>query len=130
MKDKVLFLFRGIPGSGKSTACKLLVGEPIEADQYHINSNGDYVWLPGNVAAAHKWCQNQVELRMKDGNPRIGVANTFTTQRELEPYLELAKQYGYSVVSMVVENRHGGENIHDVPHDTLEAMRRRFQVKL
>jgi hypothetical protein len=60
----------------------------------------------------------------------IVVSNTATTERELEPYLKLAKSYGYIVVSLIVENRHGNKSVHGVPDETLEKMRKRFSVKL
>jgi hypothetical protein len=48
----------------------------------------------------------------------------------MENYYELAKQYGYTVFSVIVENRHNGTNVHGVPQDKLEIMKERFQVKL
>ena len=42
----------------------------------------------------------------------------------------LAEKYGYMVISMIVENRHDGENIHNVPEETIEKMRNRFDIKL
>ena len=62
--------------------------------------------------------------------PEIAVSNTFTQEWEMEPYLELAKTYGYKVFSIVVENRHGGINQHGVPEDKLEQMKNRFEIKL
>jgi len=62
--------------------------------------------------------------------PEIVVANTLTTQKELKPYLELAKKYDYGIVSLIVENRHGNENIHKVPDLTLDKMEKRFSIKL
>jgi hypothetical protein len=34
------------------------------------------------------------------------------------------------VFSIVVENRHGGTNVHEVPEEKLEQMRNRFEIKL
>jgi hypothetical protein len=48
----------------------------------------------------------------------------------MQTYFELAKQYGYRVYSLVVENRHGGVNVHGVPDDKLEQMKNRFELKL
>jgi predicted kinase len=62
--------------------------------------------------------------------PEIAVSNTFTQEWEMEPYLELAKTYGYKVFSIVVENRHGGVNQHEVPDEVLTKMRERFEIKL
>jgi hypothetical protein len=48
----------------------------------------------------------------------------------MEPYMELAKSWGYRVFSIVVENRHEGVNQHNVPEDKLQAMKDRFEFKL
>jgi hypothetical protein len=67
---------------------------------------------------------------MEDDFQKIAVSNTFTQEWEMDAYYELAKQYGYRVFSLIVENRHGGVNEHDVPEDKLELMKNRFEVKL
>jgi hypothetical protein len=48
----------------------------------------------------------------------------------MEPYFELAKKYGYKVFTLIVENRHGGTNEHNVPEDKIEQMKNRFEYKL
>jgi hypothetical protein len=63
-------------------------------------------------------------------NNVIVVSNTFTQEWEMDAYYELAKQYGYRVFSLIVENRHEGVNEHGVPEDKLELMKNRFEVKL
>jgi hypothetical protein len=62
--------------------------------------------------------------------PEVVVSNTFTQEWEMQPYLDLAQQYGYKVVSLIVENRHGSKNIHDCPEETVERMRNRFEISL
>ena len=85
---------------------------------------------------AHEWCQKEVETRMMDHQnnpqyyPEIVVSNTFTQEWEMQPYYDLAKEFGYKVFSIVVENRHDGVNVHNVPEDKLEIMRGRFEIKL
>ena len=44
--------------------------------------------------------------------------------------MELAKLYNYKVFSLIVENRHGNKNIHDVPQETIDRMRKRFDISL
>jgi hypothetical protein len=44
--------------------------------------------------------------------------------------LEVYKKYGYTVFTLVVENRHGGKNIHNVPEEIIEKMKQRFEIKL
>ena len=63
-------------------------------------------------------------------NSRIIVSNTFTQEWEMEAYYTLAKQWGYKVFSIIVENRHGGVNEHGVPEDKIELMKNRFEIKL
>lgn len=99
------------------------------ADDYHVH-NGVYNWLPENIGAAHDWCQAKCERFMKLRTERIVVANTSTTERELKPYYDLARQYGYIVYSVIVENRMNTKNIHNVPETTLEKMKARFDIQL
>jgi predicted kinase len=132
---KELFLLRGLPGSGKSTLAKTLGGIQIEADQYFVDSNGEYKFDASQLKHAHNYCQGQTEAWMKtDGAQvnadRIIVSNTFTQEWEMEHYYKLANLYGYRVYSIVVENRHSGENVHGVPADKLEQMKNRFELKL
>jgi hypothetical protein len=61
---------------------------------------------------------------------RIVVSNTFTQEWEMQPYYDMAKEHGYRVYSLICENRHGGENVHNVPKEKIEEMARRFNVKI
>lgn len=133
--NKTLYLIRGLPGSGKSTFAKELASSlgahHCEADMYHIDDDtGEYLWKAENVHDAHRWCQEIAEHCMEWDHDNVVISNTFTTEKELKPYLELASRYDYRVVSLVVENRHGNESIHGVPEETMQKMERRFSVKL
>ncbi len=132
---KTLYLLRGLPGSGKSTFSEALrVDMRIEADIYFMKT-GKYEFDASKLHLAHKWCFDEVEQEMIEASvliydSTIVVSNTFTTEKELKPYLELGKKYGYKTVSIVVENRHGGKSVHGVPDETMEKMEKRFSVKL
>jgi hypothetical protein len=71
-----------------------------------------------------------VEMDMLKDVPVIAVSNTFTQEWEMEVYYELAKKHGYTTFSIIVENRHGGVNEHNVPDEVLTKMNNRFEVKL
>jgi predicted kinase len=128
---KTLYIVRGVPGSGKSTFAQSLDCPVFEADQYFIDSEtGEYKFDGSKIKLAHNWCKLRVEHSMEDDFQKIAVSNTFTQEWEMDAYYELAKQYGYRVFSLIVENRHGGVNEHGVPEDKLEQMKNRFEVKL
>jgi predicted kinase len=131
---KELIIVRGLPGSGKSTFAKLLGGIHIEADQYFMEGE-HYKFDATKLPLAHTYCKTQCEAWMRtDGKQvnvnRIVVSNTFTQQWEMDPYIELANKYGYTIYTIILENRHGGTNVHGVPDDKLEIMRNRFEIKL
>ena len=128
--EKILTICRGIPGSGKSTFAKTLGGQHYEADMFFINENGEYNFDVTKIKDAHKWCQSFVETNMVLEYPKIVVSNTFTQEWEMEPYFELAKKYGYKVFTIIVENRHGGTNVLNVPEYKIEQIKNRFSIKL
>jgi len=107
-----------------------LGGQHYEADMYFIDEEGNYNFDGSKIKDAHKWCQSFVETDMVLEYPKIVVSNTFTQEWEMEPYFKLAKEYGYTVFTILVENRHGGVNQHGVPEDKLQMMKERFQIKL
>jgi len=131
--EKVLYIVRGIPGSGKSTFAKTLVNKDYchkEADMFFVDGDGSYNFEPSKIKDAHKWCQEEMDFLMRLEHSPVVVSNTFTQEWEMGPYFELAKTYGYKVFSIVVENRHEGTNEHGVPDEVLTKMRERFETKL
>ena len=133
---KNLYLLRGLPGSGKSTLAREISTTFVEADMF-FNVNGEYKFDGSKIKDAHAWCKSTVREWMEINLNTYGleydsitVSNTFTQEWEMEDYYELAKEYGYKVFSMIVENRHGGINIHECPEEKIEQMRNRFEIKL
>lgn len=147
---KTLFLLRGLPGAGKTFTANTLSdgGEypVLSADMFFEDENGNYNWDASKIKEAHAWCKESLEDIMSGKSKfieypameteyvpnadKIFVANTFTQDWEMDDYYALAEKYGYVVVSLIVENRHGGQSIHDVPPATIEKMRERFSIKL
>lgn len=129
MDKKVLFIVRGIPGSGKSTLANIIADRVCSADDYHYVS-GEYKFDVNKIKDAHEWCRRKCDHYMRIGVPKIAVANTNTQEKEFKHYMDLGKKHGYEIHSIIVENRHGSKNIHDVPEKTIEKMKKRFEIKL
>lgn len=127
MKPK-LILIRGLPGSGKSTLAQSLVlgkedWEHYEADMYFIN-NGKYDFNPSLLGRAHDWCQTKVYAALHYG-VNVVVSNTFTTLKELKPYFLIAKEFG--ITPSVVHCQHSFGSVHNVPQETIDKMKDRWQ---
>ena len=131
---KQLILLRGLPGSGKSTFAKSLGGIHIEADQYFMVKD-EYKFDASQLKNAHNYCQSQTRAWMSHNGEQIKtdkiiVSNTFTQEWEMEAYFEMAKEFGYQVVCLIVENRHGSSSIHSVPEEKIKQMKDRFEIQL
>lgn len=130
-----LFIIRGLPGSGKSTLAEFLaefLPEAVHcsADQYFEDEEGNYTFDASNLRHAHTYCKAKVKALMSKETHNIIVHNTSTQEWEMKDYIDMAKEKGYRVFSLISENRHGGKNIHNVPEEVLEKMKNRFEVML
>lgn len=128
---KTLYLVRGVPGAGKSTFARDICFDAvhIEADMYFLDDTGKYCFDAALLHDAHKWCQKATEFALNSG-VSVVVSNTSTTEKEVHTYAEIARRAGATFFSVIVENRHGSENVHNVPEETIAKMKNRFSVKL
>lgn len=121
-----LTLIRGLPGSGKSTMAKRLAAEGyihLEADMFFVRQ-GEYVFDRTKLPAAHQWCQNAA-MRWLAAGRNVVVSNTFVTRKELQPYIDLAKEYGAELCIRVANGCYG--SIHNVPQHVIERMKARWE---
>lgn len=133
--NKTLYILRSVSGAGKTTLAKELeknlpFAKAYSADDYHYNHEGVYNFKVENLGKAHKRCQDMVKFSMETNVPNIIVHNTNTTEKEIKPYTDLAEKHGYKVVSLVVENRHGSNDVHNVPEDVKKKQEQRLRNNL
>lgn len=134
---KTVIILRGLPGSGKSTFAEYLSAITvdqsesfhIEADKYFMK-DGEYKFDVKKLFLAHKECMRLFKTAIEEECRQIIISNTSTRESEFKDYMKLAKEAGYVVFSVVVENRHEGNSVHNVPEETLQKMRDRFEVNL
>lgn len=120
---KEIILLRGIPGCGKTTIANKFSGILVEANHFFYDEKGNYNFDVKLISEAHKFCQNKVASLMNLNSRLIIVSNTFIEEWELEPYFILANKYGYTISSLIVENRHNSDSIHSV------SLERRMEMK-
>jgi hypothetical protein len=121
--EAVIWLIRGLPGSGKSTYAASLGIPHREADMYHM-VNGVYRWDRAKIGEAHAWCQAETEKLVSAGRGVV-VSNTFTRLLEMKPYFDIAARHFTEM--KVVEMRGDFGNIHGIPENALSAMRNRWE---
>ena len=126
-----LILVRGVSGAGKSTIAPMFKNAVlVSTDDFFLNEYGEYVFDANSLVINHQFCQLAVSMMMKDEEELIVVHNTFTADWEMDAYFDLARKHGYAVHTIIVENRHGSKNVHDVPKDVVKAQIERFSVTL
>jgi predicted kinase len=120
-----LTLIRGLPGSGKSTMARKIA---IDTGALHVEAD---MWVdysrrydPDAVKRAHAICQSQARRALQYGGSVV-VSNTFTRQWEMQPYLDMAHQYGAQVEIITANGDYG--SVHDVPESAIQAMRDRWE---
>lgn len=97
-QKKIMYIMRGLPGSGKSTKAKELGqgGRVLGSDDFFM-VDGEYMFDPEGLGYAHFWNQGRVEEALKQGISPVVVDNTNVQKWEMKPYVEMALKYGYDI---------------------------------
>ncbi len=123
-EKRKLFLVRGLPGSGKSTLAAHHENwdhRVLETDMFQVDERGNYKYDPEKLTWAHEQCLAKT-IEFLDQGFDVTVANTFTRLWEMAPYLEIP-----NVDIVVIEMKTQYKNVHGVPDEKVEMMRRRWQ---
>ncbi|XP_016848102.1 uncharacterized protein LOC100559189 isoform X2 [Anolis carolinensis] len=100
--QKLLFILRGLPGSGKTTLSHILLGKSrdgivFSTDDYFRQNNGCWSYNIALLGDAHDWNQKRAKQAMDHGRSPIIIDNTNTQAWEMKPYVEAALEKGYRV---------------------------------
>jgi hypothetical protein len=96
---QVVYIMRGVPGSGKSFEALLLAAaeQIFSSDGFFGTTKEEYIanWKAEKLGAAHNFCQKNVRMAMQRRLTPIVVDNTNVVCRDIMPYIEMALRYGY-----------------------------------
>lgn len=125
----ILRIFRGLPGSGKSTAAAKYPCKTFAADDWFTYTGTSFHW--SHLADAHSWCYNSVRRTLASGED-CNVANTFVEKEHILRYLAMAREV-YAEVEIIdlfdsdlSDEELAARNIHNVPVSTIRAMRNKY----
>lgn len=102
---KVMFIMRGLPGSGKSTIVKMITevypcAVPCSADDYFQQPDGSYKFNRSQLSFAHEFCQEKAKGACVKSCPVIVIDNTNVKMWEMRKYADLASSFNYTVVTV------------------------------
>ena len=136
-ENKILYIMRGISGSGKSSIAKQLANEnDIFSTDDFFTIEGKYQYDPSMIGHAHQWNQARVSMAMKKGISPIVVDNTNIEAWEAKPYVEEGLKQGYQIE--VVETNTpwkfnseelAKRNKHGVPKEVIEDMIKKWDTE-
>lgn len=121
-----LYIFRGLPGSGKTTAAGKLAAElkceHFEADQFFM-VNGSYRFNAKLLHMAHYECFVNFVNEIFAGRDVV-ISNTFTKYKEMQDYIESAILHGANIIITECTGNYG--SIHDIPQHSIDRMAGRW----
>ena len=121
----ILYIVRGIPGSGKSTLIKKITKNIVELDDYYNEKYGYYKFSYDEVPQSHKYALNKIEKMMIDKLDEIAVIDSFIKNKDFDQYKKLAIKYNYKPIEIIVHSDF--KDIHNVPIKRLEEMCNEFE---
>lgn len=129
-----LIIIRGLPGSGKTTLAKKIAATGFvhyENDMYledmSKKSGKTYqetISIRENLVSAYETCMSDCRLSLFNKEDVV-VSNTFTTKKELKPYLDMAEKFGADLEVITMSEQY--ESIHDVPDYVISRMKARWE---
>lgn len=90
---------------------------------FHMD-RGVYKFDGERVHLAHNWCFETTKVFLNNGMS-VYVSNTFTRIKEMQRYLELARELDIPLQVVKMVGSFG--SVHNVPDSVIEAMHKRWE---
>lgn len=121
-----MIIFRGLPGSGKSTRAKKEYPNHLHYEPDHLlsDTNGKYRFDMQVFDKAHDFVTWMVDLALARGE-NVVVSDVFPRHSDMARYLEVAEAHGAEVKVVTCTEQYG--NCHNVPLFVLKEMRAAFE---
>jgi len=131
MKQRNLLVLRSVSGAGKTTFCNLFPDAVVCcADDYFTDKDGNYNWYLEGLGKAHGYCWNKFVDAVTSTTKDIIIANVNAKPSDWNKYVKEAEDLGFIVTFIVLENRHGGKDVHNVPEETLQRQEKTIRENL
>mgnify|MGYP002875888672 CR=1 FL=1 len=135
---KEVIIMRGLPGSGKSTFVEenFPSATVCSADNFFLNDDGDYVFVPQKISEAHQDCWGHYIDALFRKEEQVVVDNTNMCSWEYANYVKLATKKGYTVrIICMAAGLHdetsvktlAERNSHGVDAQTISRMKDRYE---
>lgn len=139
---KQMFIMCGPSGCGKSTLAKkikdkmdkrLFICKIFSTDDFFVDRYGEYKFEPNKLGYYHEMNRLNVEFHANHCDIII-VDNTNLTRKEREPYIKIAKTYGFHVTVLTPQTSWFNDvdgllshTTHGVPKQSIERMLKKYE---
>ena len=131
---KILFIMRGVPGSGKSTIAREIIpseGVIHSTDKYFYDDEGKYNFDPSKLKEYHDENFKSFCRSLEEEKPIVVIDNTNIQRVHFDRYVDAAKAKGY-VVHIVEAPQPdpsvaAERNTHSVPEEVIRRMIEQYE---
>lgn len=119
----MLYLFRGLPGAGKTTAAielqSMIPGSKHFENGMFRQEMVGYKYSHNTHVQARENCLNAVHKHLQEGQVTM-VSNVFTSMHSIRPYLEL--KYPITIVDCTSDK----DSVYQIPEHDLKRLKDRY----